>query len=124
MIEDTLIEILIHADVNEYGRLAQTNHQLYDILNDLSFWRKKYASIGMNEAIFQRYFIDNDLEYNVMDYKSLIKQIKRANIILWIIKVEATSKEYNHLFLQYKLEYKLTYPFILPNNQTITIKKQ
>lgn len=123
MNEDTLTEILLQSDINDYGRLAQTNNLIYTILNSLKFWIKKYEYLGIHKDIFLSHTVMGDLEDYIDDYNHIINNIKVANIILWILNVEAADKNYKNKFLKYNLADDINYPFSIESGEIITIKK-
>ena len=123
MNEDTLTEILLQSNVNEYPRLAQTNQYIYKILNSSGFWLKKYNHIGLNSQIFNHYTAGDDLQDFIDEYIHVIKRIKQANIILWILNIEANDKKFKHLFIRYDVEYDIDYLLSLKSSDQITIKK-
>ncbi len=123
MNQDTLTEILLQSDVNEYPILAQTNQFIYQILNNDYFWIKKYEAIGLNKQIFYLYTAGGDLSEHIQDYNLVIENITLVNIIIWILNVEADGKKYKNRFISYDVEYELDYPFKIEAGDNITIAK-
>lgn len=121
MNQDTFTEILLQSNVSEYPRLAQTNQIMYKILNSEDFWITKYIYVGLSKNIFDRYTSGGDLQDFIDDYNNVIEHVKEADILLWILKVEASDKN-DKRFISYGLEYNLDY-LSLESGDKITIKR-
>jgi hypothetical protein len=91
---ETIIEILLRTDVDDYPHLAVTHKIYYDILNTEKFWRTKYNYDGYSSLVFDYFDDQGDLEDYIYSYHRVVETEKRINNVLMTMVIESKYEHY------------------------------
>jgi hypothetical protein len=111
--DDVIYNILLDLNINDYGRLAQTNERFYNILKHSDFWIKKY---NHDKLIYLPSFVEEgiDLEDHVYYYKHALDDNTKAKHIIYIYDVEFYNNE--NKFINFEIRDISTIIFYLGKN--------